>query len=105
MEFRIPVEIADPPFRIGVSNRGVVLGSCFAEHVGGWLRAGKMPVCVNPFGVLYNPASIAQAWLRLEAGPAFADDELVEHNGLWHSFLHHQIIHAVQKIRKSQVEL
>ena len=89
MEFRIPVEIADPPFRIGVSNRGVVLGSCFAEHVGGWLRAGKMPVRVNPFGVLYNPASIAQAWLRLEAGPAFADDELVEYNGLWHSFLHH----------------
>lgn len=89
MEFRIPVEIADPPFRIGVSNRGVVLGSCFAGHVGGWLRAGKMPVCVNPFGVLYNPASIAQAWLRLDAGPAFADDELVEHNGLWHSFLHH----------------
>ena len=48
-----------------------------------------MPVCVNPFGALYNPASIAQAWRRLESGPAFADRELVEYNGLWHSFLHH----------------
>lgn len=89
MDFRIPVEIPPYPFRIGPSDRGLVLGSCFAAHIGGWLREGKMPVCVNPFGVLYNPASIAQALERLASGRPFGEDELFEHNGLWHSFGHH----------------
>lgn len=89
MDFRIPVEIPPYPFRIGPSDRGLVLGSCFAAHIGGWLWSGKMPVCVNPFGVLYNPASIAQALERLASGRPFGEDELFEHNGLWHSFEHH----------------
>lgn len=48
-----------------------------------------MPVCVNPFGVLYNPASISQALERLASGRPFGEDELFENNGLWHSFGHH----------------
>lgn len=89
MDFRIPVEIPPYPFRIGPSDRGLVVGSCFAAHIGGWLRSGKMPLCVNPFGVLYNPASISQALERLASGRPFGEDELFEHNGLWHSFGHH----------------
>lgn len=89
MDFRIPVEIPPYPFRIGPSDRGLVLGSCFAAHIGGWLRDGKMPVCVNPFGVLYNPASISQALERLASGLPFGEGKLFEHNGLWHSFGHH----------------
>lgn len=89
MDFRIPVDIPETSFRIGPSQRGLVLGSCFAQHIGGWLRDGKLPVCVNPFGVLYNPAGIAQALERLASGRPFAKDELFEYNGLWHSFAHH----------------
>lgn len=89
MDFRTPVEIPTFPFRIGPSERGLVLGSCFAAHIGGWLREGKQPVCVNSFGVLYNPASIAQALERLASDELFSDDGLFEHNGLWHSFAHH----------------
>lgn len=48
-----------------------------------------MPVCVNPFGVLYNPASISQALERLASGRLFGEDELFENNGSWHSFGHH----------------
>lgn len=89
MDFRIPVDIPEIPFRIGPSERGFVLGSCFAQHVGGWLRDGKLPVCVNSFGVLYNPASLAQALERLESGIPFSPGDLFEHRGLWHSFAHH----------------
>lgn len=89
MNLRTPVDIPAYSFRIGPSDRGLVLGSCFAAHVGGWLRDGKMPVCVNPFGALYNPVGIAQALERLASGEHFAGDELFEHKGLWHSFAHH----------------
>lgn len=89
MDFSTPVDISAYPFRIAPEQPGLVLGSCFATHIGGWLRDGKMPVCVNPFGVLYNPASIAQALGRLASDELFSDDGLFEHNGLWHSFAHH----------------
>lgn len=89
MEFRTTVEIPAYPFRIEPEHTGLALGSCFAAHIGGWLRDGKLPVVVNPFGALYNPAGIAQAVERLDSGRAFEAAELFEHNGLWHSALHH----------------
>lgn len=89
MDFRLPVDIPAYPFRIAPEQPGLVLGSCFATHIGGWLREGKLPVCVNPFGVLYNPASVAQALERLASGELFAGDDLFGYKGLWHSFAHH----------------
>lgn len=37
----------------------LLLGSCFTEHIGEWLKASWMDVNCNPWGVLFNPASIA----------------------------------------------
>ena len=37
------------------------LGSCFADEVGGICRGFGFDALVNPFGVFYNPASIAQS--------------------------------------------
>ena len=91
MDFRLTVPIAPAPFQIEPTHPGVVLGSCFATHIGGWLADGKMPVCVNPFGVLYNPVSLSQAWERLETAKPFTRADLFEHNGLWHSFAHHSV--------------
>lgn len=89
MNFRTPVELPDYPFRIEPSHRGLALGSCFADRIGRWLRDGKLPLSVNPFGALYNPASLARALERLADGRAFEAEELFEHEGLWHSALHH----------------
>ena len=44
------------------------LGSCFADEVGGICRGLGFDAMVNPFGVLYNPASIAQSVQRLDSG-------------------------------------
>lgn len=53
------------------------LGSCFADEVGGICRGLGFDALVNPFGVLYNPASIAQAMERLQSGKAFLHDEVI----------------------------
>ena len=88
MEFRTIVDIPEYPFRIGYGSRGLLLGSCFAAAVGERLSQRKMPVTVNPFGALYNPAALAAALERLEAGTPIADGELHEHEGLWFAFSH-----------------
>ena len=53
------------------------LGSCFADEVGGICRGLGFDALVNPFGVLYNPASIAQAMERLQSGKPFLHDEVI----------------------------
>ena len=53
------------------------LGSCFADEVGSICRGLGFDAMVNPFGVLYNPASIAQSVERLNSGMPFSHDEVI----------------------------
>ena len=53
------------------------LGSCFADEVGGICRGLGFNVLVNPFGVLYNPASIGQSVERLDSGSPFTLEEVI----------------------------
>ena len=53
------------------------LGSCFADEVGGLCRGLGFDALVNPFGVLYNPASIAQSVERLHSGMPFCYKDVI----------------------------
>ena len=53
------------------------LGSCFADEVGGICRGLGFDAVVNPFGVLYNPASIARSVERLSSGSLFTSDDVI----------------------------
>ena len=53
------------------------LGSCFADEVGSLCRGLGFDALVNPFGVLYNPVSVANAVHRLANGRPFAHEEVV----------------------------
>lgn len=49
----------------------------------------KMPVMVNPFGVMYNPYSVASVFRMLIEGKSYTPDQLVYRNGVWFSFDHY----------------
>lgn len=53
------------------------LGSCFADEIGSLCRGLGFDALVNPFGVLYNPASIAQSVERLDSGMPFVAEEVI----------------------------
>ena len=53
------------------------LGSCFADEVGGICRGLGFDAMVNPFGVLYNPVSVANAVHRMANGRPFAHEEVI----------------------------
>ena len=69
MEFRTIVDIDDPGFRIGVCEEMLFVGSCFADKIGARFTDEKFRTIVNPFGVMYNPASILHTIQRLSAQP------------------------------------
>jgi len=58
VEFRTIVDIEDPGFRIGPCEEMLFVGSCFADSIGRRFQEEKFRAVVNPYGVMYNPASI-----------------------------------------------
>ena len=91
MTVRLYTEVAVPamPFRLGLEDGVVTVGSCFADAIGTRLEEGGFRVERNPFGTLYNPASVAAALERLIDCRDIAEADLVQHEGLWHSWHHH----------------
>ena len=89
--FITPIEI--PRSRVKITHECpiLIMGSCFAENIGQRLKVGKFKCEENPFGVLYNPLSIATAIRQMMEGRTYGKDapELVEHGGMWHSLMHH----------------
>lgn len=89
--FRTIVPLPEYPFRLTYQDQLLSLGSCFAEHIGRRLEERHFYSLLNPYGILYNPASIAQGLERLLQEAPFRSEELFEHLGLWHSFWHHGV--------------
>ena len=92
MKLQTPVFF--PPSRIGVTprDRVMVIGSCFADQVGLRMARCGFQACINPFGTLYNPISVANALSRLSEGRHFTESECVEMGagaGRVCSFSHH----------------
>ena len=86
------VEPGTSSVEISYNDNVFVLGSCFADSVGMRLLNSGFSVCVNPFGTLYNPLSIAKAIDRLDSGKPFTKDECVRMGAgadLVCSFSHH----------------
>lgn len=86
--FTTPVKIPIAPIQITYSDRVMTLGSCFAENIGGKMRSAYFLTDTNPFGVLFNPISIAESLEILLEGKVFEVKDLFEKRGLWQSFSH-----------------
>lgn len=89
MEFRTILQIPRSDTPITHSSRILLLGSCFSEHIGLLLQQNKFNVEENPFGILYNPFSISRTLHRLLSAVPFNESELLYHNGMYHSLMHH----------------
>ena len=77
---------------LALSDRICVLGSCFADEIGARMDAAGFDVLRNPFGTLYNPASIAAAVARLDNAEPFTPEDCLEMGagaGRICSFSHH----------------
>lgn len=77
----------EPKLRHGMKL--LSLGSCFSEHIGRRLAEEGFHIEINPFGIQYNPLSMARGLERLLSGKPYAVEELTPYDGLYHSFDHH----------------
>lgn len=69
-----------------------LLGSCFSDEIGSKMADAGFNICANPFGTLYNPASIAAAVKRLDSAKPYDESDCVQVGAgscLFCSFEHH----------------
>ena len=72
MQFRTIVDIPRPAFSIAPCEEVLFVGSCFADNIGRRFKDEMFRATVNPFGVMYNPASILHTVERTDVAPRVA---------------------------------
>ncbi len=74
--------------RIRYKDKILFLGSCFADEIGAKMSELRFDSCVNPFGVLFNPASIAASINLLLSTNEFSEDVVVKNKDTYYSWMH-----------------
>ena len=97
LQTEIKIQPIDQPIAYG--DGLIFLGSCFADEVGGICRGLGFNALVNPFGVLYNPASVAQSLERLYTGTPFSHKEVIRvGEGQYCTFSHNTAFWNVSEV-------
>ncbi len=89
MNFRTIVDIPTATFPISYTDKIMLLGSCFVERIGAKLITNKFNATVNPFGVIYNPLSVANSIQILMDNKQFTANDLNFSNDIYFSYAHH----------------
>ena len=89
MSFFTEIKIPEFPWKMDYSKSMMFFGSCFSENIGQKLLDLKFNVDLNPFGILYNPVSIANSLKMLLEKRIFTEADLFYDQGLYNSFYHH----------------
>jgi hypothetical protein len=87
--FRTEIQKQETEYCITHKNPVMLIGSCFAENMGEKLIEYKFITDINPFGILFNPASIVQGLNILTDTFLFTENDLHFYNNEWISFFHH----------------
>lgn len=89
MQFRTPITISQSSLRLDHSHRVVMFGSCFSEHIAERMRNTGFYVTSNPFGIMFNPASVARNIERLATVRPYSIEDLTLSGERWVSFDFH----------------
>ncbi len=90
--FRTELKPQKAAFDIDYQCFTLGIGSCFIENIGAMLDARQLRFFENPFGIVYNPLSIAQQLAAISEEDTaffFTEKDLLQQNGLWASLQHH----------------
>jgi hypothetical protein len=95
LKLNTPVEIEPLEKRFSYRDSILFIGSCFADEMGRRCEELYFDTLTNPFGVLFNPCSVAQCLGLLEGyginsyGCSFVPEDVIETPDGYCSFHHH----------------
>lgn len=89
MDFFTKVDTPAASFNIDYTSHLAFFGSCFADNISAQFAARKFNVLANPFGTVYNPASIERQIKAIAEGKIFGEGDVFQDSRsdkLWHSW-------------------
>lgn len=89
MQLHLDHQVPRSPQPITHHDGLLMMGSCFSEHIGQRLHDLRFNIARNPFGIVFNPRSMALALERILDRHPFTEADLVENQGLWHAWEAH----------------
>ncbi len=95
LQTQIPISLA--PYPMGYSSEVMLLGSCFANHIGNKLEYYKFRTSLNPFGILFHPRALTNLIERALNNQEYKEEELFSHQERWHSFDAHSDLSKTSK--------
>jgi len=89
MDFRLELQVKPFTKQLNIRNKVMLIGSCFTDHISNRLTQHKFSVLENPNGIIFNPASIANAIESYINLKTYQPLDLFLFNELWTSWDHH----------------
>ena len=86
MKFRTEIELNKHSDTFSHSNNFFLVGSCFTENIGNKLSLAGFEVLQNPFGIHFNPYSIANCIYRILDKKYYVAHDFMLHNNKYINF-------------------
>ena len=108
MDFMLNFEPQKLPEQISYTDKLMLIGSCFTEHIGNALSDARLPLMQNPNGILFDPVSVCRSLISYTSDKEYSADDLFQLNEVWNSWQHHSRYshidreEALQQINESQ---
>ncbi|MBL4651618.1 MAG: GSCFA domain-containing protein [Flavobacteriales bacterium] len=96
-QFRTEVTPNPPTQKLSYKDDILLVGSCFSENIGSKFAYFGFNSMTNPFGVVFNPISIANILYRIVANKTFEESDFHFDQGRWFCFETHGDLAALTK--------
>lgn len=97
MQFHLDLNPGISADKIQHQHSLLLIGSCFTEHIEKKLSAVKFNCNSNPFGIVFNPKSIADSLTRILEKNYFTESDLMETGEKWISLETHTALSKSSK--------
>ena len=99
----LPIHILPPQPLLQHTDKLMLIGSCFTEHIGKRLSDAKFRVLENPNGILFNPLSVVKSVQSyMEAAPV-APSDLFFLNEIWNHWDFHTRFSGTDQAQTVQI--
>ena len=97
MDFLLNIDLKKHPQPIRYTDKILLMGSCFTEHIGNALAELKFEVLQNPNGILFGPDAVCKSLMACIHNKPYRSGDLFQLNEVWHSWNHHSRFSATSE--------
>jgi len=96
MKFRTELILPESDIKINHQSKLIAIGSCFVENAGNRLKDFKFNIDINPFGIIFNPYSIAKILSNAIQEDFNFNTDFVERNNSFYCYDFHSKYNATK---------